>query len=109
MHTPVQYELCTVRYNYTRRDGTTNTATLQSRNGTKIGTVHDIAACTVPPGCRVAVRDAFYDVGSLVAQVSTGVYQFFTISSSATSLEYRSGNEDCVTGRDVQFSDIVVL
>ena len=26
-----------------------------------------------------------------------------------TSLEYRAGNEDCVTRRDVQFLDIVVL
>ena len=31
-------------------------------------------------------------------------------SMKPTSLEYRSGNEDCVTRRDdVQFSDIVVL
>ena len=35
-HTLVQYKVCTVRYNYTRRDGTTNAGTLQSRNGTKI-------------------------------------------------------------------------
>ena len=56
-HTPVQYEVCTARYNYTRRDGTTNAGTKQSRNGTKIGTVHDLA-CTVPPCCRLVVRES---------------------------------------------------
>ena len=54
-HTPVQYEVCTAWYNYTRRDGTTNAGTLQSRNGTKIRTVHDLT-CTVPPCCRLVVR-----------------------------------------------------
>ena len=39
----MQYEVCTARYNYTRRDGTTNAGTLLSRNGTKIGTVHDFS------------------------------------------------------------------
>ena len=52
---PVQYKICTARYNYTRRDGTTNARTLHSQNGTKIGTVHDLA-CTVPPCCRLVVH-----------------------------------------------------
>ena len=43
-------------YNYTCWDGTTNTGTLQSRNGTKIGTVHGLA-CTIPPCCRLVVHD----------------------------------------------------
>ena len=54
-YTPVQYEVCTAWFNYTRRDGTTNAETLQSQNGTKIRTVHDLA-CTVPPCCRLVVR-----------------------------------------------------
>ena len=33
----------TARYNYTRRDGTTDAGTLLSRNGMKIGTVHDFS------------------------------------------------------------------
>ena len=36
-HTPVQYDVRTAWYNYTRRDGTTYAGMLLSRNGTKTG------------------------------------------------------------------------
>ena len=39
-----------------------------------------------------------------------GLTRLINISEiKAISLEYRAGNEDCITRRDVQFSDIVVL
>ena len=50
-HTPVQYEVRTARYNYTRREGTTYAGMLLSRNGTKIGTVHDFSLYRTAPRC----------------------------------------------------------
>ena len=60
LHTSGRYNKCwdgTKLERYKNRDGTTNARTVQSRNGTKIGTVHDLA-CAVLPCCRRVVRDA---------------------------------------------------
>ena len=54
-HTPVQYEVRTAWYNYTRRDGTTYAGILLSWNGTKTGR-YMILACDVTPGVRSVVR-----------------------------------------------------
>ena len=56
-HTPVQYEVRTAWYNYTRRDSKTYAGILQSRNGTKSGR-YIILAYDVTPGvrCSAVVR-----------------------------------------------------
>ena len=64
---PGQYEVCTVRYNYTRRDGT-KVGTVQKseqyicRDSIKVGTVHTlgryIILCTVPP--TLSLRSMYF-------------------------------------------------
>ena len=57
---PIQYEVRTAWYNYTRRDGTTYAGILLSRNGTKKGR-YMVLACDVTPCVRLVSRAAFAD------------------------------------------------
>ena len=80
-HMPVQYEVRTAWYNYTRRDGTTYAGILLSRNSTK-SRRYMILACDVTPGVRSVVRDwaiiiiNLDSLDALRASVSASVHNF---------------------------------